>query len=388
MRGGEKIIGFVPARGASKAIPLKNIKPFCGRPLIYWSLKALQDSPAIDKVYLATDSDEIASCANSFGFSKLTVYRRSAENSQDDSSTESVILEFISQENLNGADLFMLVQATNPFLMADDVTRAVEMFRSADYDSILSCSRTKRFFWEANGIPVNYAFMSRPRRQDFVGTLMENGAFYINQVGNILRYGNRLSGKIGIFEMEEFAGHELDEPMDWNVGEQLMRRHLTNHFVQTTSNVQLLLTDVDGVLTDSGMYYGQGGEELKKFNTRDGKGFEIVRGLGIKTGILTSEDTKIVERRAKKLKVDFLYQGVIDKLATATEICAKLDISMVQVAYIGDDLNDVQLLSAVGLAACPADAVDSVKNILGIVKLNCKGGEGALRELVNMIAAR
>ena len=151
--------------------------------------------------------------------------------------------------------------------------------------------------------------------------------------------------------------------------------------------IKLFLTDVDGVLTDGSMYYTESGDEFKKFNTRDGMAFELLRKAGIKTGIITSEDTQIVARRAAKIKADYLYQGQRDggKLAAAQEICTKEGISLSEVAYIGDDLNCISLLEKVGKAACPADAVDAVKAIPGITMLYKKGGEGCVREFVELI---
>ena len=154
-----------------------------------------------------------------------------------------------------------------------------------------------------------------------------------------------------------------------------------------SSKIKLFLSDVDGVLTDGGMYYSGNGDELKKFNTRDGMGFELLRKAGIKTGIITSENTKIVECRAAKLKVDYLYQGKREggKLAAAKEICSKENINLAEVAYIGDDINCMDLLEAAGIAACPADAMQTVKNIKGISVLKMKGGEGVVREFVEML---
>ena len=132
------------------------------------------------------------------------------------------------------------------------------------------------------------------------------------------------------------------------------------------------------------MYYTEHGDELKKFNTKDGKGFELLRNAGIKTGIITSEDTNIVTNRAKKLKVDFLFQGAgNDKLKIINKLCAEENISLDEIAYVGDDVNDLDLLSNVGLAACPQNAVAAIKSIQNIHILNSKGGEGAVREFID-----
>ncbi len=147
---------------------------------------------------------------------------------------------------------------------------------------------------------------------------------------------------------------------------------------------KLIITDIDGVWTDGGMYYDQTGNEWKRFNTSDSAGVLFCRKLNIKTAIITGEQTEIVARRAEKLKVDFLYQGVKNKLHVATELCKQLNITLEDIAYIGDDLNDIQLLCAVGISACPSNAPDYVKNKVMYVTEK-KGGEGAYREFIEHI---
>lgn len=151
--------------------------------------------------------------------------------------------------------------------------------------------------------------------------------------------------------------------------------------------VKLFLSDVDGVLTDAGMYYTESGDEFKKFNTHDGMGFNLLQQAGIKTGIITTEQTQIVASRAKKLKIDYVYQGVGfgGKLQAALEICKLENITLQEVAYIGDDINCIQLLEAVGLAACPLNAVKKVKEIKNILQLSKAGGDGAVREFADFI---
>ena len=152
-------------------------------------------------------------------------------------------------------------------------------------------------------------------------------------------------------------------------------------------DIKLFLTDVDGTLTDGGMYYTASGDTMKKFNTRDGMGLQLLQKEGVKVGIVTSETTGIVEARAKKLGIDFLVQGRRNggKLAAAIEICESMGITLGQMAYIGDDVNCKELLEAAGLAACPADAMPQVKNIPGIMIMSLKGGEGCVREFINRI---
>ena len=381
------ITAFIPVRGGSKSIPLKNIQSFCGKPLVYWNIAALQDCKNVDEIIVAADSEAIKKTVQNFCFDKVKIYNRSAENATDTASTESVMLEYINQAKLNPDAIFMLVQATSPLTQTSHFEEALDMYLQGKYDSILTCVRNYRFFWNEDGSSKNYDFNNRPRRQDFKGEWMENGAFYINTVGNILKTQNRLSGKIGIYEMPEYTAFELDEPDDWFVMEHLMRKHNLKKKTVSESNIRLVLTDVDGVLTDGGMYYTETGNEMKKFNTRDGMAFELLRQAGIKTGIITSENTKIVENRAKKLKADYLIQGKHEggKLAAAQAICLQEGIALDSVAYIGDDINCFELLSAAGLPACPIDAMQPIKEIANIRILSKKGGEGVFREFVAYI---
>lgn len=146
--------------------------------------------------------------------------------------------------------------------------------------------------------------------------------------------------------------------------------------------VKLVLTDIDGVWTDGGMFYDNEGNEWKKFMTSDGAGVIFLHLLGVKVGIITGENTEIVRRRSAKLKIDFLEMGVVNKLRRATELCEKLGFSLEKdVAYIGDDIIDVPLLKAVKLSATPANAPEYVKKHATLV-LSKNGGEGVFREFV------
>ncbi len=379
-----RVIAFIPVRGGSKSIPLKNIKPLCGKPLVCWNIEALEACSQVDEVIVATDSDEIWNTVESRNYKKTKLYGRSAENACDTASTESVMLEYIKYAKLPDKDIFMLVQATSPLTESVHFSEALLKYSRGDYDSMLTCVRNYRFFWNEDGSSMNYDYMNRPRRQNFSGMLMENGAFYINTVGKILSNSNRLGGKIGIYEMPEYTSTEIDEPDDWMILEKLMHKYKSEFVNQLSKpNIKLFITDIDGTLTDGGMYYSEKGDELKKFNTRDGMGIQMLREAGIKTAIITSEDRQLNQRRAEKLKIDFICQGKVNggKVAVAEEIAKELGITMQEVAYIGDDVNCVELLSKVGLAACPADACEIVKAIPGITIMTRKGGDGCVREI-------
>ena len=238
-------IAFIPVRGGSKSIPLKNIKLLAGRPLVYWTAAAANNAKCIDRVIIATDSDEIRAAVRTFtDLSKVELYDRDAENATDTASTESVMLEYIAKSNLADADMFFLIQATSPLLKSEHIDEMFAKMRGDAADSALSCVRNKRFFWSADGKSMNYDYRARPRRQDFDGILMENGACYINSVGNIRRDKNRMSGKISVFEMPEYTATEIDEPDDFLIIEKLMAKYNAPKL----PTGKTFCFDIDGVL--------------------------------------------------------------------------------------------------------------------------------------------
>ena len=218
-------IAFIPVRGGSKSIPLKNIKILNGHPLVYWTAKAANDATCIDRVIIATDSQEIKAVVEQLNLEKVSIYDRDKQNAQDTSSTESVMLEYINKSNLSNNDYFFLIQATSPLIKSMDIDRMFEKLKNSSADSALSCVRNKRFYWSEDGKPLNYDYTNRPRRQEFAGLMMENGACYINSVVNIKKSKNRLSGKIVVYEMPEYTAVEIDEPDDFILIEKLMEKH-------------------------------------------------------------------------------------------------------------------------------------------------------------------
>ena len=148
--------------------------------------------------------------------------------------------------------------------------------------------------------------------------------------------------------------------------------------------VRMLIMDVDGVLTDAGMYYSETGDELKKFNTRDGHGITLLHAAGLLTAIVTRERTAIVTRRAQKLKIAECHQGVLDKLPVVKDLLARHHLTAAQACYIGDDVGDLEAMKHVGLPVAVADAMPPIKKVAKYVTKK-KGGEGAVRELCDLI---
>ena len=158
-----------------------------------------------------------------------------------------------------------------------------------------------------------------------------------------------------------------------------MKEILSGDLLEKAKKIRYFFTDVDGTLTDGGVYYSSNGEYLKKFSMRDGTGFFLLRQSGIKTGIITSEDSPIVKSRANKLKVDKYLFGTTNKVKSLNEILSEESLTFDNVAYIGDEINDIKLIKMCGLSFAVADADERVKKQAHIICTH-KGGHGAFRE--------
>ncbi|CAN5302322.1 HAD hydrolase family protein [soil metagenome] len=370
---------MLPLRGGSKSIPGKNLRLIAGRPLYAWSLEAALDSGCFDAVVVASDAAEIRADVQARFGARVQVVDRSPANATDTASSESVMLEVMAQFP---CDVLSLIQATSPLTLADDFIAARATFERDTLDSLVTGVELKRFFWTHEGRPLNYDPAHRPRRQDFAGTVMENGAFYFTRSKLLASTGSRLGGRIGVHRMHEECAVELDEPSDWPIIEALLRQRS-----DIARDIRMLVVDVDGTLTDGGMYYDADGEAMKKFDTRDAKGLGLLRDAGVRVCVVTQENSAVVHARMKKLGITDYFPGVTDKPAWLAEHGARWGIALAQTAYIGDDLNDLACLRTVGLSCCPSNAVPEVRAAVRHV-CSAAGGAGAVREVADLIRAR
>lgn len=375
-----KTVAFIPLRYGSKGIPMKNIKLIAGKPLCAWVIESACQSNVFDEIYISTDSEAIAKVVQSLGLS-VKVIMRPLELATDEATTESAILHFANNVDF---DVVATVQATSPLTEPKDFKNATLLFSRDNLDSLLSGVRIKRFIWDEKGVPLNYNPVNRPRRQEFKGSILENGAFYLTHRDILMKTKSRLGGVIGIYEMPDETSIELDESEDWNIVENLLKEKNKNRNLKKLSKIKLLAMDCDGVLTDGGMYYDKRGEVIKKFNTRDGKGLELLREKGILTAIITGESSKALEYRAEKLKIDHLYQSVTKKELVLLELMEKYNFKTENIAYVGDDLGDLTAMETAGIKFAVEDAVNDIKQKADII-LTSKGGKCAVREICDLL---
>ena len=378
----KKYVAIIPLRAGSKGIPGKNKKKILGRPLYQWCLTEAVFSN-LDEVYIFTDDLEIIDQVTSeYSWTdKVKTILRSDINASDTSSTEDAMIEFSEAINWNYTHICLL-QATSPLTTAIDINNVLKKFDNTNIDSCLTVVNTKRFIWDKNAKSINYDYFNRPRRQDFEGLRIENGAIYVTTKEQFQTTKNRLGGKIEMVEMEEDTLTEIDEISDFIIMEKLLLHRLKVH-KSGLEILKLLVLDVDGVFTPGTVGVSNNGELFKEFSLRDGMGLDILRKSGVNVIVMTSETSEIVKSRMEKLKLE-LFMGVKDKFSRLNHILMKCDITRNQVAYVGDDVNDLVNICSVGWSFTPFDAIPLVKEYCDINLIN-SGGDKAIREVTDFI---
>lgn len=210
-------VAFIPVRAGSKSIKNKNITLVNNKPLVYWTVSAANNSN-LDKVFVSTDSIEIKTLVESFGFNKVEVIERSKESSSDKATSESALIEFANKYEF---DNVVFLQATSPLTQTYDINGALEKFLNSDKKSLISAIKRHQFLWNTKGTPMNYDPNNRPRRQEWDGYYIENGAFYISSRNEILKTACRITPPVDFWEMSVQNIFEIDEPADIDIVEKL-----------------------------------------------------------------------------------------------------------------------------------------------------------------------
>ena len=377
-----KTIGFIPLRKNSKGIVNKNKRKMVGRPLFTWVLGEAIFSD-LDHVYVYTDDAAIIEFVNrEYSWTnKVSALLRSDESATDTASTESAILEFCNTIEYD-FDVFCLLQATSPFTTRIDINNCLTKVIEADYDSALTVVNTHRFTWYDTGTPKNYDIFNRPRRQDFEGLLIENGAVYTTTKQSLKQTKNRLGNNIAVVEMPEDSLFEIDSENDWIVVEQLLINRQKSK--KQSDKITHFVLDVDGVFTDGTVFFSKDGELTKQFDMRDGMGLEILREQNVEVWVMTSEQSEIVAQRMKKLKIENVYLGVKDKFSLLNHLLMEKELSMSNIAYIGDDVNDMANICSVGWSFTPNNATQIVKQHADMI-IPKDSGNGAIRAACEFI---
>ncbi|KAJ8007381.1 hypothetical protein DPEC_G00116920 [Dallia pectoralis] len=379
---------LILARGGSKGIPLKNIKTLAGVPLIGWVLRAALDSKQFDSVWVSTDNDDIAKVAIAWG---AKVHHRSPEVSQDSSSSLDAIQEFARQKP--EVDVICNIQCTSPCLHPFHLKQALDLITKENYESVFSVVRRHHFRWqmetnESGGVvtkPQNLDPRHRPRRQDWDGELCENGSFYF-ATREIIMSGVLQGGKCACYEMMPEYSVDIDVDIDWPVAEQRVLRY--GYFGQDSpKSVCLLLCNVSGCLTDGHTRISSSGKEQVFINNKDIIGLHRLKQGGVKVILISTNEAPLTKVLAKRLWQRTGCQVRQLKNDIQGEVKAIVDkecLNWKQVAYMGNDVPDVDCLGLAGMSAVPKD-VPVVALNAAKYKCHKAPGLGAVREFAEHI---
>jgi len=384
----KRIVAIIPARGGSKGIPKKNIIDLAGKPLIAHNILAAKSSHNIVDVYVSTDDKEIAATAVKYD---AKVIERPFEFATDKSKSEEALLHFAEKVNF---DILVFLQCTAPLTSAEDIDMAIKTYLDGNYDSVLSVTIDHggflcgSFLWDKDGNSINYDYNNRPMRQDFNMAYRENGAIYVTSKENLLKYKNRLSGRVGLYIMPSLRSYEIDDMDDLNFLREIFyvvkKRGSVNYLKEKIKPIKMVIFDVDGVFTDGSVYLDKAGRENLKFSRIDGKGIEILKKQNIKTAIITAENSEIVKLRMEKLKIDDIFIGERDKIKIFGFLKDKYSFEDKNICFAGDDLQDLEPIKTAGLSVCPANAQQDIKNNCDYISA-LTGGQNFVREICNII---
>jgi len=386
-----EVLVIIPARGGSVGVERKNVRLLAGRPLIEWTITDARRTPSVSRVVVSTDDPEIASVSKVSG---AEVIRRPASLAGPAATSESALthtLETLAAREDYEPDLVVFLQCTSPLRQPGDIENAIQQLLREGADSLFSCCPTHGFVWrrEPDSVAaINYDPTARPRRQDAPEDVVENGSIYIFRPHVLRETGSRLGGTISTYEMRVMDSFQVDEPEDLDLMEALIASRVQAHPEERLSRlarIDLLLLDFDGVLTDNRVNVDQNGVESVTCHRGDGWGIARLREAGIQVAVVSTETNPVVAARCRKLQIP-CHQGINNKRELVSKIIAEAHLLPGEVAFVGNDVNDLGAMESVGVAIAVSDATPAALAAANWITKR-RGGDGAVREVADAILA-
>jgi YrbI family 3-deoxy-D-manno-octulosonate 8-phosphate phosphatase len=385
------ILAVIPARGGSKGIARKNVRPVGGKPLLGWTIEAARASRRVERVAVSTDDPEIAAVAVRFG---AEVIDRPTGISGDSASSESALLHALEHlRSVEGyaPDVLVFLQCTSPLTAPEDIDGTIEAMERQGADTALAVVPFHYFLWRrddsGDGLGINHDRRVRPLRQARDPQFLEAGSVYVMKADGFRRAGHRFFGKTALHEVPAARRWEIDDPVDLDVAEVLLRaRSRDDRLVALPDRLDALAFDFDGVFTDDRVTVLGEDREAVVCSRGDGMGIEMLRKAGWPMVVLSKETHPIVSARCAKLGLE-CRQGLGDKLTALHRWLEGRGLRPDRTLYVGNDINDLACLTAVGCPVAVSDAHPEAARAARII-LEKPGGRGALRELAELILSR
>ncbi len=374
-------IAVIPCRGGSKGIPRKNLQTVHGIPLVVRTIFACFEA-GISDVYVSTDNEEIRSYSEAAG---AQIIDRPAELAQDFSSTDSVLSHAVQSlllQGFKGEDNLLLLQATSPFTKSETIQDICKLLKQQPNAGVFTATEWHGFIWDLNnGVvsPYKHDHKNRRRRQDLSPQVLETGGVYGGTIDNFSSFGVRFIEPLIPVIVDRIEAIEIDTLDDLNFCNAIsvVKRS------RDLSNVRVVFTDFDGVLTDNRVLQSESEEFGSFVNRSDGVAISYLKSKDIPVIIITGEKNGAAFGRASKLGIPCVYSE--DKLKSIVDYCTNHDLTFSEVAYIGNDLNDLDSLATCGWTFTPIDAHPAALKCANKI-LHTKGGYGVFREMINSLS--
>jgi N-acylneuraminate cytidylyltransferase len=377
-------LALIPARGGSKGILRKNVRLLAGKPLIAHTIEAARASTYVSRVVVSTDDPEIAEVSTRYG---AEIIWRPPELSTDGASSESALLhglDYLREREGYMPDLLIFLQCTAPLTLPADIDGTVAALQESGAETAVAAAPFHYFLWDPAGNGINHEKNRRLLRQEREPQYIEAGAVYVMKATRFAEVKHRFFGQTAIYELPVERRLEIDDPVDFQIAEVLMRvrqQHQRQELLPCP--VKAVIFDFDGVFTDNRVLTFQDAHEAVTSHRGDGYGIELLRRLGIPMLVISKEANPVVTARCLKLQLPVM-QGIEEKHKPMLEWLASQNVDPAQAVYLGNDINDRDCLTAVGCGAVVADAHISVLPAAKLV-LESRGGHGAVRELADLI---
>jgi N-acylneuraminate cytidylyltransferase len=398
-------VAIIPARGGSKSIPRKNIRPMDGVPLLAYSIEAGLTARTVDRVIVSTEDEEIAEIARAWGAD--VPFLRPVALAGDDTPDLPVFQHAIGWLEANAGcvpEIVVQLRPTSPLRPPDCVGAAIDLLRRDEtVDSVrgvIQATQNPYKMWRLNPDDTMAPLLAREGadadaynrpRQKLPQTYWQTG--HVDAIRTrVIREQASMSGKrIRALVLNAAYACDIDTEDDWRRTEWLLThfdlpsvrpRARRRPFPETP---RLVVFDFDGVMTDNRVWVGENGDEFVACNRSDGLGLTVLRKLGLELFVLSTETNPVVGSRCRKLALPY-EQGVRDKAGRLRQLLCERGIAPADVIYVGNDINDLGCMRLVGCAVAVADAHPEVRREADLT-LTCAGGHGAVRELCDRLAA-
>jgi YrbI family 3-deoxy-D-manno-octulosonate 8-phosphate phosphatase len=400
-----RVLGLIPARGGSKSLPRKNVRLLAGRPLIVHSIEAARASRTIDRVVVSTDDEEIAETARRHG-AEVPFLRpvRLAEDDTPDLPVFRHALEWFDEHEGWQPELIVQLRPTSPLRRPEDIDRAVEMLddrpKADSVRSVAEPLENPYKMWSVTADQWLAPILTSDLREAFnlprqllPAVYWQTGAIDATRRRTIMDLRSMTGERIAPLIVDTLGAVDIDTDASLDLVDWMIRTGRVPWMAppsaasankhRPTRRPKLLVLDFDGVLTDNRVWVNEAGDETVVFDRGDGMGIRLLREAGVDVLVLSTEENPIVEVRCGKLRIPF-QQGLVDKQAALLQWVSEHEIDLADVAYVGNDLNDLGCLQIVGLAVAVRDSHPDVRAQAHIT-LTRPGGSGAVREICDLI---